>query len=255
MALPRRASWIATTLAGMLTAGCFPAYAWTAPTEELVAREALRLMPASLRAVILPHLDEMEAGLRDAAASPGQAGHEQVPGQKEDGAASRVADLVRKIPAMVDDHQPFAKVAYEMGSLAHYVCDLNNPLNVTSDGDRKARIADDYAAYVESNLDRFKLVFYGWDDPDLARGDVAAAARLIAARARRYYPHISKAYAADNPAPLAQRFDVRSLPFGIGSLSYSRSVSDTARFWLHIWKQAHGDLTGTPYLARTAQRF
>jgi hypothetical protein len=54
---------------------------------------------------------------------------------------------------------------------------------------------------------------------------------------------------------MAQRFDVRSLPFGIGSLSYSRSVSDTARLWLHLWKQAHGDLTGTPYLARSAQRF
>src|SRR5262245_66185387 len=128
MALPRRSLWIATAFAGRLPAGCFPAYAWPAPTEELVAREALRLMPASLRAVILPHMDEMEAGLRDAAASPEQAGHEQVPGQKGEGAVSRLNSLVLKIPTMVDDHQPFAKVAYELGWLAHCVCDLNNPL-------------------------------------------------------------------------------------------------------------------------------
>ncbi len=238
-----------------LAAGSLPAYAWTARVEEMVAREALRLMPASLRAVILPHVGELETGLRDAAASAGQPGHELVPDQKGDTAASRLADLARRIPAMVDDHQPFSRVAYEMGALAHYVCDLNNPLNVSNADPIEARYAADYDAFVEDRIEKFRLVFYGWDDPDLKKDDVAAAARTIATRSRRYYRHISSTYSPQNKTPLAQRFDDRSLPFGIGSLSYSRSVSDTARFWLHAWKKANGDLTGTPYLARSAQRF
>jgi len=48
---------------------------------------------------------------------------------------------------------------------------------------------------------------------------------------------------------------VRSLPYGIGSLSWSHTVTDTARVWLFIWKQAHGDLYGTPWLTtKTAKK-
>ena len=41
--------------------------------------------------------------------------------------------------------------------------------------------------------------------------------------------------------------DERSVPFGVASLAFSRTVTDTARVWLQSWRQAHGDLTGLPY--------
>jgi hypothetical protein len=124
-----------------------------------------------------------------------------------------------------------------------------------ADGDpRETSWAGDYAAYVQRHMDGYPLVFYGWSDPSLDGDGAPPAARIrafaesAAARSRRYYPHISAAYAPGNPVPIATRFDVRSLPYGIGSLSRSRAVTDTARLWLFVWKQARGDLWGTPFL-------
>jgi len=232
------------------------ASAWTPAMDDRVAREAIRLMPSSLRGILETHLAEVTAGIRDAAGDESGLFHTLDPDQQGASAASLAARQAREIEAMIDGHKPFAEVARAMGSLAHVIGDLNNPLQVADDDPAEARYAADYVSYVESNLDRYPLVFYGWSDPHLglpgrpADGDVESFATAIADRTRGHYPHIRRAYAANDPRPVAQRFDVRSLPFGIGSLCYSHTVTDTARIWLYIWGRAHGDLRGTPYLAR-----
>jgi len=232
------------------------ALAWTPATDDRVAREAVRLMPSTLRDILETHSADLTAGIREAAGDETGPTHTLDPGQEGISAASLAARKVAETIAMINGHKPFADVARAMGALAHVIGDLNNPLQVSDDDPGEARYADDYASYVESNLDRYPLVFYGWNDPHLglpgrpADGDVTAFADAVARRTRAHYPHIRRAYAASDPRPIAQRFDVRSLPFGIGSLCYSHTVTDTARIWLHIWGRAHGDLRGTPYLAR-----
>ena len=39
-----------------------------------------------------------------------------------------------------------------------------------------------------------------------------------------------------------------SVPFAVGSLSYSHSVNDIVRAWLITWNAAGGDMGRTPYL-------
>ncbi|HZI94152.1 MAG TPA: hypothetical protein VFE84_07895 [Patescibacteria group bacterium] len=227
--------------------------AWTGPMDSRVAREAVRLMPLSLRGVLESHLDDLNAGARQAADDESSPWHHQDHGQTAPCAAARVEELTASAVSMIDAHRPFADVAVQLGALSHFIGDLNNPLQVSSDDPREIQYFHDYMEYVESNIDKFPLVFYGWKEPSLD-GPGAPGPRVfserIATRARQYYVRLGQAYAANNPAPLAQRFDVRSLPFAIGSLSYSHSVTDTARIWLEIWERAHGDLRGTPYLAR-----
>jgi hypothetical protein len=234
-----------------------PAWAWTPAMEERIAAEATRLMPPSLRSILELHVQEVRSGLRNAASDEGSPVHSMNESRaKGGGTAARAEALVSGIVAMIDGHRPFAQVARQMGELAHVICDLENPLHTSDQDPLESHYALDYEQYVESNLDRYPLVFYGWGSEALdaagsssGRGDVGLFAEETAARARRYYAAIRRAYAPDNPEPPARRFDVRSLPFGIGSLSYSRSVTDTARLWRHIWHRAHGDMSGTPYLA------
>lgn len=255
----RRSRWILLLLSAVpvaALAGPSASAGWTPAMETRIVREASRLMPAALRRILETHDDELTAGLREAAGDETVPPHIEEPRGRNPGAAARVGVLSNEIVAMIDGHRPFGLVARRMGELAHFVCDLNNPLQVASEDPREYDYAADYAGYVESHLDRFPLVFYGWSDPalgltgEVASADAVAFARSIARRSRAYYGPIRRAYAPDNKTPPAQRFDVRSLPFGVGSLSYSHAVTDTARIWMFVWKQAHGDLRGTPYLAR-----
>jgi len=232
------------------------ASAWTTATELRVAREAVRLMPLALKTILEVRGAELAAGVREGAFQEGSPEHTLNPGQRGPTAATRLETITSEIVAMIDGHVPFATVARRMGVAAHIVCDLNNPLHVSAEDPGEARYALDYAQYVETNLGKFPLVFYGWANANLdapvgsRRGGVAAFAAETAQRARSYYAPIGRAYDPAATSPLTERFDVRSLPFGVGSLSYSNSVTDTARLWLHIWKRAHGDLRGTPYLSR-----
>jgi hypothetical protein len=211
--------------------------------DERIAAEATRLMPRALRSILEKHADDLRAGLRETAGD-----------ETRGGAAARADALASEIVAMIDGHRPFEEVARRMGALARVVGDLNNPLLASDEDPHEYRYVLDFEEYVESNIDRYPLVFYGWQSEALdsagpaGSGDVRRFAAESVNRARRYYRPIGRAYAPDNPEPLARRFDVRSLPFGIGSLSYSYSVTDTARIWRHIWRRAHGDMSGTPYL-------
>ncbi|HKY33135.1 MAG TPA: hypothetical protein VJV23_11410 [Candidatus Polarisedimenticolia bacterium] len=252
---PRRAPFL---LAALLLAPpqASPARAaWTPAMDERVAREALRLMPASLRGLLETHMAELVAGAREAAEEQPPGRHEMEAGQPPPHAGARVQELADAAVAAVNSHKPFSELARLFGGIAHFTGDLNNPLLVCGDDPAEGRYAARYAEYVESNLPKYPLVFYGWDDEALdalppSAGAVLAFAERSAERARGYYRHVQAAYDPGNPHPPQRRFDERSLPFGIGSLSYSRSVTDTARVWLHVWKRAHGDLRGTPYLAR-----
>lgn len=238
--------------------------------DQRVAEEAVRLMPSSLRSILQRHEHSLAAGTAAARGDESSAGHTFDPGQGAPSSADRLADLVDEAVAQIDGHAPFARVAETFGAIAHVVGDLNNPLQAAESDPREPDFAGRFDDYVERSLPRYRLVFYGWDDPltqatnasvaavavrraprnaaDSSRRALLALAERSARRARAQYGPISRAYDPKNPMPFERRFDVRSLPFGIGSLGWSHSVTDTARVWLHVWRRARGDLKGTPYL-------
>jgi hypothetical protein len=158
--------------------------------DERVAREAVRLMPSSLRSILTTHADALVEGAREAAAEEPATVHALDPNQKSDSAATRLEELVPRAVAAIDEHQPFEDVARLLGRIAHYAGDLNNPLQVSSDDPREDRYGAQYTVYVEKNLPKYPLVFYGWADESLdaassARQGVRAFADRSARRARR----------------------------------------------------------------------
>jgi len=159
------------------------------------------------------------------------------------GAAAAMDAVARKAITAMDGHRPLSDVVFYLGVLAHLAADVSDPLLTASDG-ATASFAPDFPRYVERNLDRFPAVFYGYpDEPRTLAAEALESARL----ARDYYGHLARAYAATGGS--SEEFDVRSIPFGISSLCYSRAVTGIARAWLHVWRGAHGDLEGTPHLA------
>jgi len=211
-----------------------------------MVRDALKVAPPALAHIILKHPDSFREGLSEANLSEGSAQHRQDSDDLPSGTASAIGAVSQKAVAAIDGHRPFSDVVFYLGVLAHLAGDLNDPL-LTAPAGEGANFAEDYPHYVERNLDRFPAVFYGYSAAPASPFDEAVAAARLS---RQYFDHLSRAYAAADGKSAS--FDVRSIPFGVASICYSRAVTGIARVWLDVWREAHGDLTGTPHFPATA---
>jgi hypothetical protein len=219
-----------------------PLRAWAPQTRVRMADEAVRFLPAALRlaletqrepllrGMLAPQVDEDSPSHR-----PSWAGGTLE--QQIDAEARRLAELLRK-------PRPFSEIAEAFGRLAHYVMDAGFPPGVGEGGG--SRYAH-FAAFCEERREKFPLVFYGHEQADLERGDYAAFAAAVASRARADDRQLALSYAKAGDPPDPSHFDDRSVPFAVGSLSYSHTVNDVVRVWLAVWDRAGGDMGRTPY--------
>jgi len=207
-----------------------------------IAADALRLAPPALGRQLIRYRADLEKGARE----PLPAGSAE--------AGKRLAEDAEALVGMVNGHKPFRKISWTLGRIAGTMAALNDPL-WSGDADSDAADADRFAAYFRQKMDRFPLVFNGYDTFDLGSGDWPAFARTIQARYTGDRDRLRGAYhPPDGGPPRAIDFDDRSVPFAIASLCYSHAVTDTAHAWIRVWQRANGDLAGTPYLTASAQR-
>lgn len=242
------ARWLCAALLALVPAGAAePCLAFSPKARIEIVERAKTLMPAGLRrqldrhgrSLLLACLEPLKQGEGSGMHTLGPEG-----GEGDVALARAVEDAVR----LIDSQASFAEVATAFGLVAHLTTDLAYPLNASDADPLEPTYYLQYAEYVDSRLDRIPLVWQGWHDPHLERGDVLAFARAAAERARLDYEVIGRAYHPEGRVSLPQDFDDRSTAFAAASLSFSRAVGNTARVWMYIWSCAHGDRTGTPYL-------
>ncbi|MCP3978557.1 MAG: hypothetical protein GY716_04375 [bacterium] len=223
-----------------------PALAWKPETRVRMADEAIRLLPISLRTALEHHREPLRRGLLTPLTreddsthrAPWDSGTLQ---RRVDGSAEKLAELLASA-------KDFDEIARGFGTLAHYVQDSGFPpgVGVADEDDRYGH----FASFCESRRERFPLVFYGHDDEHLAEGDFEGYAVSVMERARDQDRDLARAYAQAGDPPHPSAFDDRSVPFAVGSLAYSQSVTDLVRVWLTAWREAGGDTKRTPYLRR-----
>jgi len=219
------------------------AAAWTPETRLRMIDDAVRLMPESLRMALEQYREPLLRGMLDP--MTGEDGPEHRPPWSEGTLDARFETEVLELIAAMRKPGPFGSVAIRLGRTAHWIADAGFPPGASRE-DGALRYAH-FASFCESRREKFPLVFYGHDDPELQRmnwdGFALGALRLAADNDRE----LARAYAAAGEPPDPSFFDDRSVPFAVGSLSYSRSVTNIVRVWLAAWQQAEGDMGRTPY--------
>lgn len=205
--------------------------------------EAVRLMPPSLRLALEHHREDLLRGLLEPMTAEDAPAHR--PPANGGALDAEIAARIRALEAAVSKGTSFREIARAFGALAHFVSDATFPPAAGREG--SARYAD-FGKFCESRMTRFPLVFYGHEDDALRSGEDGAFARRLIARAREEDVHLAAAYALAGTPPDPAAFDDRSVPFAVGSLNYSTSVTEIVRAWLTGWVRAGGDLRGTPYL-------
>jgi hypothetical protein len=209
--------------------------------------EAVRFMPGSLRMALEKHRESLLRGVLGPMTE--EDGPEHHPPWTEGALDRKLVAEPEGLSAALGETTSFSALAEGFGRVAHFVLDAGFPPGM-SDGDGAGRYTH-FAQFCESRRGRFPLVFYGHDDPQLDGGDFHAFAIAVMRRARSEDRELARAYAAAGDPPNPAAFDDRSVPFAVGSLSYSRSITDVVRIWLQLWEQAGGDMAYTPYRNRT----
>jgi hypothetical protein len=222
---------------------------WTSKTYQLIVVKSLRLMPVTFQNIMLQHKVEILSGcLRPDELS--ESDHLYDLSSRQGYLLDRVTELTKIIPEKVRTHHPFREIAVDFGRLAHYISDLNDPLLLEDSDPREPQYRQDFPVFLEKNLPKFPWVFDGHDNSLLNEDHLKDYVHSIAAEAVEKYSQVGDSYFPEGKLVSSDTFDWKSLPFGVASLSYSHSISDTVQIWFYCWKLAHGDTTFTPYYSK-----
>lgn len=216
-----------------------PASAWTPATQVTISREASRLSPPDLARQIEKHRRAFEEGVNAPFGDTDAARHMKNPdgsGQLDQIIQAEVKKAVDAIRA----HRPFEDVVRQLGVVAHYVADANNPLATSAADVDEGRYFVDYLRYAETAEPRFPLVFYGIQPGLEKQKDVSPVIAEALRRGRALYPMIGREYRRIGFASGIGRFDDRSTAFGAASVSFSRAVTDVTLVLRYIWITAGG---------------
>ncbi len=227
----------ALALGALFPAGA--ASAWTPKTQVLIAESSLAVAPLDLRRQIDKHIEQFRRG----SVAPFQNGDAAAHYKNGNGSGSLdrwiVAETERAIGAL-KAHRPFRDVVFQLGVLAHYVADANNPLITAESDPRESSYSRDFLSYVEGAQERFVLVFYG-DGRDLAGpGALAPLLDRTLTRGRQLYPAIGREYRRVSGPPGRLKFDDKSVAFAVGSLALSHAASDVGAVLRYVWLEAGG---------------
>jgi hypothetical protein len=230
-------------LAIAITVSPATAFAWAPETRVGMVDEAVRLLPASLRQALENHREEVLRGMLEPMA--GEDGPEHRPPWASGRLDDRLVAAARSLQSNLTEPLSFEDVARNFGTVAHFVADANFP-----PGASKQDGADRYShfsKFCESRREKFPVVFYGHKDRDLDSSDYGKFAGRIMLTASENDAQLARAYAAAGNPPDPSAFDYRSVPFAIGSLAYSQSITHIVRVWISIWQDAGGDMGRIPY--------
>ncbi len=187
-------------------------------------------MPLSFRNVMYRHKEELLTGCLQPD-DLGESAHRYDVATRKGYLQDRILQLTQDIPRKIYNHVPFSEIAIDFGRLSHYLADLNDPLLLSGSDSREPVYRADFAGYQERNIDIFPWVFDGHENAFLKKGQMESYIYEIAARSIRSYPLLGQSYFPNGVLVSSSTFDPRSLPFGIASLSYSHSISNTVQVW------------------------
>jgi len=224
-----------------------PAWAWTDATRRRMVDDAIRMSPPALATVLERYRSDLVHGMSDPARAESGEDHRQHVSGTYGGAAGKIAFHSEQAVKIIGQPGRLRLAVYALGTAAHYVADVNFPLNCISGPVGDPVFYGDYARYSEKMMRHFPVVLDRKPTPDLDRNSLEVFGKKAAQRSSQYVAPIQAAYTPGGKPRSAAAFDEKSIPFGVASLSYSQTVNDIARLWAHLWNRAGGDLAGQPF--------
>lgn len=213
---------------------------WGESTVRHVAWTAVDSFPPDLARQVRRHHKRFDAGIRRGMAAP-PAWRAGPPGSLPIALEAQI----RRCAADLREPVPLGDLVEELGVMAVLVLDANDPLAVVHEDDREAAYAGAYQAYVDSALDRLRLVHYGQQRELIDNGAVTDTIETALARSAALYPFVGQEFFRGGALRDWRSLDDRAVTFGVAGISLSRGLTDLSNFAAWVWRQG-GGLVPTP---------
>ena len=242
---------LATSALLLIGLGSSPAGAWTDATRRRMVDDAIKMTPPALATVLERYRSDLILGMTDPLRGEAGEEHRQHPTGNFGSAAGRIALHSKQAVTIIGQPHRLRLAVYALGTAAHFVADVDFPLNCSPGPVGDPVYYANYAKYAEKMMPYFLVVLDRKPSPDLAKDRFEEFGKTAALRSSQFVSPIQSAYTPDGKPRSPAHFDEKSVPFGVASLSYSQAVNDIARLWAHLWRSAGGDLGGQPNLPGT----
>jgi hypothetical protein len=235
-------------VAAVLGLGFQPqARAWQRPGHERMAQDAAIFLPPILGGMMRLYSEDLQRGVAEAGAYAAQVfgGASPVRGET---VARVIEQEMQDVVVLIRSRQPFKAVFHRYGRLIGPVAELSVPLHYArGDAALLPQVREGFEKLSQAASPKFRILWGGYQD-GLMRGLPASEYFLGTSRvAGELYPVLYSAFVVDGKVLPASSFDYRSIPFGVASISYSRSVNNIVNVWCAIWREAGGDMSGRQY--------
>ena len=210
---------------------------WSGATARHVAWTAVDFFPPDFARQVRKYHKRYDAGINRGLAAP-PAWRAGPPGSLPQALDAQV----RRCAADLRTPVPLEDLVEEVGVLAVLVLDANDPLAVMHDDAREPEYSAAYKSYVDSILDRVRLVYYGQDRALIKNGSIDATIESALARSNSLYPFVGEEFYRTGELRNWRALDDRSVTFGVAGVSLSRGLTDLANFVALVWNRGGGDV-------------
>lgn len=210
---------------------------WSPSTVSHVAWTAVDFFPPDLARQVRLHHDRFDAGIRRGLQSP-PAWRAGPPGKLPQALDAQVRSCAADLRKPV----PLADLVEEIGVLAVRVLDANDPLAVVHDDPRETAYSAAYQGYVDSILDRIRLVYYGQNHDLIMNGALEATIEETLGRSGALYPFVGQEFYRTGELRDWRSLDDRSVTFGVAGVALSRALTDLVNFSAFVWRQGGGQV-------------
>jgi len=210
---------------------------WGGDTARHVAWTAVDFFPPDFARQVRKNEKRFDAGINRGLAAP-PAWRAGPPGS-----LSQALDAqIRRCAADLRKPVPLEDLVEEFGVLAVLVLDANDPLAVAHDDSREAEYSSAYRSYVDSILERVRLVYYGQDHALINGGAFNNTIAAAMARSESLYPFVGEEFYRTGELRNWRTLDDRSVTFGVAGVSLSRALTDLANLVAYVWHRGGGQI-------------
>ncbi len=207
--------------------GANPVWAWTEDSISAIAHDAKKLMPSNLQWVLSKYEPEFISGYHTSTTN--YSSHREL-----------IEAIMQTTSISIDSIKKdcsYPTAAQQMGRIARLVGTLHAPfpkfIPISQETWRT-----DYNIYLQKNQKDFRIRWPGIRSRPRSKDELYQRLTQSAERIRKMASILSDRLEKDQK-PISS-YDSMSVPFGVGSVSYSNAVSNTAMSWLLIWDQSGG---------------